>query len=165
MLHLIPTQCSVINCCLNWVDKVSPYVHALWKPQSPCRRRGCVRLAWKCAHSAVCFSSPRREIKETCFPSLLHLEQISSRFLADCWETFEDYGSLFTACFCRSLPGSCKPEKKAARVTDKQHLIPTDLYVRVSFPICVSARNESPCEPCQKEIELHCAPLQDNCSY
>lgn len=109
------------------------------KPRPLRRRRGCARLAWNCAHSTVCFSSPHREIKGTCFPSPLHLEQISSRFLADCWETFEDYGSLFAACFCPSLPGSCKPGKKAARVTDKQHLIPTDLYVRVSFPICVCA--------------------------
>lgn len=56
-------------------------------------------------------------------------------------------------------------EKKAVRVTDKQHLISTDLYVRISFPICVSACNESLCEPCQEEIELHYAPLQDNGSY
>lgn len=113
VLHLIPTQRSVIKSAVHWVDKVSPYVHALWKPQSPCRRRGCARLAWNCAHSAVCFSSPCREIKETCFPSLLHLEQISSRFLADCWETLGDYRSLFIACFCPSLSGSCKPGKKS----------------------------------------------------
>lgn len=58
------------------------------------------RSASNCAAS-LWFPPPCKEIKTMIFPSSLHLNEISSKLLADCWETFADY-------FCPLLPVSVK---------------------------------------------------------
>lgn len=89
------------------------------------------------------FFPPRREIKGRSFPSPPHLDQISGRFLVNHMSgTFEDYGHSSLAASV-SLCVVFVALGKAAGVTDEQHLILTDHYMWVSFPICVTVCNES----------------------
>lgn len=67
--------------------------------------------------------SPSKDIKPMIFPSSFHLNEISSRFLADCWGTFVDY-------YCPSLPVSdtlstIRNLEKASRVMDQLQFIVT----------------------------------------
>lgn len=152
MLHLISTQRSVIKSAARRADKVSPYVCALRRSAAPLPQARLRQISTKLRSLRYLFffSSPRDQWDV--FP-------LSASFGADQQQVPGGLlGDIRGLRVTHSLPVSVRLSsalvslgKKAARVADKQHLIPTDLDVRVSFPICVSAHNESPCERCQED--------------
>lgn len=84
-----------------------------------------------------------REIKGRSSPSPPHLDHISGRFLVD---QRRGHLRIMVTPRCLLLSVSVRPLVtlgKAAEVTDEQHLIPTDHYIWVSFPICVPVCDES----------------------
>lgn len=61
MLHLIPTQRSVIKSAAHRADKVSPYVRAFWKTTAPPPQARLRQISMKLRslHCLFFFSSPR----------------------------------------------------------------------------------------------------------